>query len=576
LAGVLCLLLLGFAGASYGAVRWDVVPSPTEVINTGRSEVTGSVTLIVRGAPGTNVTGTATGGAAQIGLIYTNPAMQIDNTTTSGIKLFYSTNFVFAFTSTGSSGTVGITQVENRDINGRCSGFITVNMAPGAGNPAIGQPALIDGLDYIRVEGVRGRIDASLAVTPGTDLFVDLQSINDPAANQFNPDRVRIAKSLDGMNVGITSDTLLLCFPTTGRPNNGTAIPNYQIRITEGFARAFVDLDANNDGSLVNDRVDSGGFVTNGSTPAFAQPAALGAPTNSTQFVIWMEGIPTSVSGIIWADQYATTSGTGALLRRVTSTFDATSGTAMATYSYESTNQTGFSDIVVESFTMNPIVVLKVGATTVGNILAAVSLAPTTSAASGCAAPSATPSRPRFLQMYESDAIATNNPPDDPHKLYAQVIRCNCYMLFTYVTTENGYNTGIAVANTTGDTAPFGANEAADQLGKITFYYYDKTAGYVGSFTTANDVTSGRSFIDVASSILPTGVTKFTGYIIAKAEFQYCHAFAFIADSAFANLAQGYLANIIPDPAIKGAGAGRTASDAGDITNLPAGEGLNN
>jgi len=41
LAGLLCLLLMGFAGASYGAVRYDVIGSPTELINIGRSDVTG-------------------------------------------------------------------------------------------------------------------------------------------------------------------------------------------------------------------------------------------------------------------------------------------------------------------------------------------------------------------------------------------------------------------------------------------------------------------------------------------------------------------------------------------------------
>jgi len=71
LAGLLCLLLVGFAGTSYGVVRFDVVPSPTEVITTGRSEVLGSINLIVNGAG--NVTGTSQGGAAQLGIIYNNP-----------------------------------------------------------------------------------------------------------------------------------------------------------------------------------------------------------------------------------------------------------------------------------------------------------------------------------------------------------------------------------------------------------------------------------------------------------------------------------------------------------------------
>ena len=79
----------------------------------------------------------------------------------------------------------------------------------------------------------------SAAITPGTDLFVDLQSINDPAAASFSPDRVRVAKSLDGMDATAVST------------------PGCIIRITEGFSRAFVDSDSNNDGVNINDCTSS-------------------------------------------------------------------------------------------------------------------------------------------------------------------------------------------------------------------------------------------------------------------------------------------------------------------------------
>jgi len=559
------LLLIGFAGASYGSVRFDVVPSPTEVVNTGRSEVTGSVNLIVRGAG--NVTGTSTGGDVQIGLIYTNPAMQIDNTTSSGIRIFFSSGF-----SAANPRFLTTDAISNRDVNGRCSGFITINLGPGA-TPAEG--------DFIRIEGVRGRIDASLAITPGTDLFVDLQSINDPTANSFTPDRVRVAKSLDGMNVEIASDSLLLCFPTLGKVD---AWPQYYITIWEGFARAFVDADANNDGTNINDRVDSGGqagILTTGPSSTTAQ--ALGSPTNSTQFIVWLEGIPSSVDYIDWDDTVSEDYGYGSWLRLVSSTSISSAGVATATYSFETPDQTSMSDQRFETFTLQPIVALKTSnQTATGSIYAAVAMAPTTSAASGCSQPSSSPSRPRFLQMYESDAVATNNPPDDPTKLYAQVVRCNCFLLFTYVTysgpTDADFNTGIAVANTTGDEAPFGDGHAPDQLGKITFYFYDSAQGYVGSTTTSSEIGAGKTFITLLNGILPSGVQHFAGYIIAKAEFQFCHALAYIADQKFGKIAHGYLANVIPDPAIKGWNTGgvRSASAAGDIYNMPAGESLNN
>jgi len=561
LAGLLCLLLVGFAATSYGVVRWDVVPSPTEVITYGRSEVLGSISMFARGAG--NITGTTLGGNAQIGIIFTNPSVQIDNTTSSGIHLWWSfanyggpTNTTTLLTASQPS----IVLVDNFDLNGRCTGRITINMPAGLN--------LVDG-DFIRLEGVRGRIDQSLAITAGTDLSADLQSINDPAANLFTPDRVRVAKSFCPMFVKVTPDTLLLCFPSSGKPNAGAftaTSPGYGITVTEGFARAFVDMNAS--GNINKSRVDSAGNP-------------LGAPTNNTQFMFWLQDIPASVSTIDWptsvpSNEQPTIS---QLVRISTPVYDTTTGTASAIYEFRSINQTDISDITLESFKVRPTLFLATGATATGTVNAGVWLYPFGESATACANPSAVTARPRFLKVLK--ALATcNNPPDDPVQPYALVIRCNCYMLFTYVTSTpgaTGFNTGIAVANTTGDTEVFGtALEAPNQLGKITFYFYDKAAGYVGSTVTASDILSGRSFVDLLSNILPTGVTSFSGYIISRADFQFCHGFAFIADNGFATVAQGYLANIIPDPAIKGAGGRRTASDAGDITNLPAGEGLNN
>src|SRR5881628_2733978 len=76
---------------SYGACQYEVVAAPTEVVNTGYSEVLGTVILIVRGTG--NFTGTFTGDSAQIGIIY---EVQIDNTTTAGIRVFFSSGFAKA------------------------------------------------------------------------------------------------------------------------------------------------------------------------------------------------------------------------------------------------------------------------------------------------------------------------------------------------------------------------------------------------------------------------------------------------------------------------------------------------
>ena len=73
---------------------------------------------------------------------------------------------------------------------------------------------------------------------------------------------------------------------------------------------------------------------------------------------------------------------------------------------------------------------------------------------------------------------------------------------------------------------------------------------------------------------MPAFTGAFKGYVIAKAEFQYCHAVSYIADSAFAATAQGYSALIIPDPAVKG--PFRMPAAAADPSMAFAGESLNN
>jgi hypothetical protein len=571
LAAVLCVLLMGFAATSYGAVTFNVPPSPTEVINTGLSEVTGSISLFVTGE--NNITGTSNGGDAQIGILYNSNGtyMPIDNTTTTGIRIFYTSGFVSA----GVGPTIVSNSVANVTINGYCSGTITINI-PAGRTPAAN--------DFIRVEGVRGRIAASSAATQGNDLYASLQSINDPAANAFVPDTVRVAKSFPGMTVGIESASPLLCFPTTGVPTAGEEIPEYAIVVTEGFARAFVDMRSDSEDTSypvtpgTYDRVDHGGPL-----PAGSVPGALGDPTNSTEITVVLSGIPASVDEIIWDDSsHFTGGGTGDSYLKFVEGDDApdADGNAAAVFSYETDNQTNHSDINIENFTIQPILALSEGATEIGTVQATTTLSPNGGSAA-CQKPgnkSSTDVRPRFTIQYQPDTPAD----------YAKIIRCNCFMLFTYVTTAGGFNTGIVVANTSQDYTstqptdnpvfPKGTG-AANEIGYITFYFYSTTGAYRGYYKTPNTVSYGQSFVALLSQMLGTTTmpdTSFSGYIIAKAEFQYCHAISYIADDAFAATAQGYAALIIPDPAILRTGK-REAADSGDVwRRVPAGEGLNN
>jgi hypothetical protein len=157
------------------------------------------------------------------------------------------------------------------------------------------------------------------------------------------------------------------------------------------------------------------------------------------------------------------------------------------------------------------------------------SFAPTPSgggftAAAGAAASGTLPI-PRF-----SDSL-------DINKTYASFALCTTNLLYPYVVNANGFDTGIAIANTTTD--PFGTTA---QQGTCSLTFYGSTAPSA-AFTSAN-VPTGTVYVNLASTLAP----GFQGYMIAVCNFQFAHGFAFISDVGARNLAMGYLALILPTP----------------------------
>jgi len=121
---------------------------------------------------------------------------------------------------------------------------------------------------------------------------------------------------------------------------------------------------------------------------------------------------------------------------------------------------------------------------------------------------------------------------------------CTCDLLFPFITNSAGFDTGIAIANTTID--PYGTTP---QQGTITLYFYGSLPGTPAPAPitpqTSASVAAGTELIFTLSSGGDHGITSevgFTGYMIAIAQFQYCHGFAFISDLGAQKLAEGYLA----------------------------------
>jgi|SwirhisoilCB2_FD_contig_81_4107234_length_2066_multi_25_in_0_out_0_1 hypothetical protein len=105
-------------------------------------------------------------------------------------------------------------------------------------------------------------------------------------------------------------------------------------------------------------------------------------------------------------------------------------------------------------------------------------------------------------------------------------------LLVTYAVVVPGFNTGIAISNTTTD--PFGAagGGATPTDGTITFTLF-KNDGTSKSFTTAT-VKSGTTYAANLSDILSSAGfgTTFSGYIFAQANFSFAHGAATIYDTA--------------------------------------------
>lgn len=120
---------------------------------------------------------------------------------------------------------------------------------------------------------------------------------------------------------------------------------------------------------------------------------------------------------------------------------------------------------------------------------------------------------------------------------------CACNLLFPFVTNQAGFDTGVALANTSLD--PFGT---ATQAGTVSLFYFGNTVGGGAApptQTTSAVVPAGQELVFTLSNGGNFGIAAtpgFQGYIISTARFQYCHAFAFISDVGAQKFAEGYLA----------------------------------
>jgi hypothetical protein len=294
------------------------------------------------------------------------------------------------------------------------------------------------------------------------------------------------------------------------------------------------------------------GFVssTPGIAPNGSGTGAIGLADQGTQVAFTITSIPTGVSifapaWVFLFPQGQTTGGvpctvpggsctqTGlAVLTGATFTAGATptptavtvtAGTAAVTYEVWYSNPN-----VVESMNLAiSVAAINSSATSpgTGQAQVAISLAPVSSVQTA----SATAPVPRFCAA------------PSPVNFFA-INACTCDLLFPFVTNQAGFDTGVALANTSTD--PFGTTP---QQGPVTLWYYGSTTGGGAAppKATSQTVPSGQELVFTLSNGGNFGIPAtpgFQGYIIAVAQFQFCHAFAYISDVGSQRVAEGYIA----------------------------------
>jgi len=271
--------------------------------------------------------------------------------------------------------------------------------------------------------------------------------------------------------------------------------------------------------------------MTNGFTGAVAYPGI--ASTNSYAQMVLTE--TSSEGSVVSPTAYVQNASLTNLLGYAPAQATGAAGQYIATWEVMNTNSStleSFDFAVYASYTANP-GANSPPATGATPATVTLSYAPTATqgafAASAGVAASGTLTLPRF-----SDAAS------QPINLF-NIVLCTTNLLFPFVTNQVGFDTGIAIMNTTVD--PWGT---VAQQGTCTMNFYgnNQPAAFTTPIITPGlgiNTAPAGNWAFMASNIAP----NFEGYMIAVCNFQLAHGYAFITDLGSQKLAHGYLALIL-------------------------------
>jgi hypothetical protein len=327
-----------------------------------------------------------------------------------------------------------------------------------------------------------------------------------------------------------------------------------------------LEVDGVTDAICINPEADPTVTVKEGFAGSFVQyvTSAASAPTplnfrekyganRNTRIHIVITPVPEGTT-LDWPDTVAVTGTTGAVLELISET------ATDVLYEFTTPDQ-AVSDAAQESFDIVPDVEIDDDADATGSSTVQARMEPHH-------VDDTSTEIPRFSQPYIND----------PADTLLTVNKCTTNLLFPFLTNAAnvGFDSGMAIVNTTAD--PW---DTDDQEGTITVYFYGTAAP---DPLTTPSVPAGGAWAASLSQIAP----GFQGYAIAVCNFQFGHGFAFITgkynSGSVYDVAEGYIANVIPDPSFNDgvrAAAGPDTDDgnSGSGNNqrpVPSGEALGN
>lgn len=347
----------------------------------------------------------------------------------------------------------------------------------------------------------------------------------------------------------LTSTSVTAVSICTGVTAFSVANPAFNVEFSEGFATAFkvggtAAANVNVGSQLVNNSYTGYG-VTNG--------AATNTATSGTRVSIVFNNIPANtnvyvpltvslnngaVPPVTTSTLTLVTSATGALNAATGSTANGAPGASDNTHAgtgvaAQLTVSNGSATAIYEETLSNsgavetydiPVYLQAGGAAITapsGALTATVSFAPVGSSSNV----------PNFVS---GSSTATKNGP--------VFNACTTTLLFPFVTNTLGFDTGLAISNTSSDLLNGGTkSNASAQSGTCSLTFFG-TGGPTSAVTTAS-VTSGTTYTAAASTLAP----GFQGYMIANCNFLYGHGFAYVVYNLTQNngAAMGYLADVI-------------------------------